>query len=284
MVVAHDGWPGPRPTKFQQRPMNNPLITLTTDFGDGSPYVAAMKGVILDTNPQARLVDLSHRIPPQDVRHAAFFLRAAVPYFPAEALHVVVVDPGVGTARALLYVEVGGQRLLAPDNGCWTELAREVTGPSVVRRLADKRYWRQQVSHTFHGRDILAPVAGHLSQGLDPRLLGPLAEDWVRLALPAPVLGPNRLTGEVVFIDDFGNLISNVPDDALAAWRERAVRITIGGHEVCHHVNTYGEAEPGTLAALVSSVGTLEVAVSHGSAAAKLGAKIGSPIVVDLLS
>jgi S-adenosylmethionine hydrolase len=264
--------------------MSDPLITLTTDFGEGSPYVAAMKGVILNLNPQARLVDLGHRIRPQDVRQAAFFLCATVPYFPVSALHVVVVDPGVGTSRALLYVEVGGHRLLVPDNGCWTELARRANGPPVVRQLAEPRYWREPVSATFHGRDILAPVAGHLSRGLDPRQLGPPAEDWVRLAMPAPVLGPAQLTGLVVFIDDFGNLLSNIPGHALAVWHNQAVRITVDGKEVPRLVRTYGEAAPGSLVALESSGGMLEVAVSHGSAAARLGASVGSSVVVDLVS
>src|SRR5688572_122741 len=125
-----------------------------------------MKGVLLGVHPSVRILDLSHQIPPQDVRHAAFFLAAAIPYFPAHVLHVVVVDPGVGSERALLYVETDGHRLLAPDNGCWTELARAAARPPIVIRLAEPRYWRPEVSATFHGRDILAPVAGHLSLGV----------------------------------------------------------------------------------------------------------------------
>src|SRR4051794_24327330 len=128
--------------------MAEPLITLTTDFGEGSPYVAAMKGVVLSLNPRARLLDLSHTIPPQDLRHAAFFLRAALPYFPPGTLHVVVIGPGVGTARSVLYVETAGQRLVVPDNGCWTELARAAGGAPSVLRLAEPRYWRPEVSAT----------------------------------------------------------------------------------------------------------------------------------------
>src|SRR5262245_1661250 len=130
--------------------MSHPLITLATDFGEASPYVAAMKGVILGLNPDARLLDLSHAIPPQDLRHAAFFLRSALPYFPPGTLHVVVVDPGVGTERAALCVEAAGQRLLAPDNGCWTEWARTAPEPPRVWRLAEPRYRRAEVSATFH--------------------------------------------------------------------------------------------------------------------------------------
>src|SRR5262245_62129553 len=159
--------------------MPAPLVTLTTDFGEDSPYVAAMKGVILSINPDVRLVDLSHQIPPQDIPSASFFLTAAIPYFPPNTLHVIVVDPGVGTKRALLYVEAGGQRLLVPDNGCWTRLIAAGETPLVIR-MAEPRYWRQPVSPTFHGRDILAPVAGHLSRGVDPRSLGPAVTTWIR--------------------------------------------------------------------------------------------------------
>src|SRR5207245_11704106 len=133
-----------------------------------SPCVAAMKGVILGLNPSARIVDLSHQIPPQNLAYAAFFLAGAIPTFPHEALHVIVVDPGVGTERALLYVEVAGHRLLVPDNGSWTSLAAHVTESPRVIQLTEARFWRHPVSATFHGRDILAPVAAHLSLGIDP--------------------------------------------------------------------------------------------------------------------
>src|SRR5262245_50380813 len=130
--------------------MPDEIITLTTDFGSGSPYVAAMKGVILGINPAVRLLDLSHDIAPQDIRQAAFFLSSTLPFFPARALHVVVVDPGVGSDRAVLYVEDATLRLLVPDNGCWTVLAHDVSRPRVVRRLTNPRFWRQPISATFH--------------------------------------------------------------------------------------------------------------------------------------
>jgi S-adenosylmethionine hydrolase len=259
--------------------MTESLVTLTTDFGQGSSYVAALKGVLLGVNSQARLVDLAHNIPAQDLRYTAFFLRTAVPYFPPATLHVVVVDPGVGTARAILYVEVAGQRLLVPDNGCWTTLAAD-RDPERVIRLTEPRYWRPEVSATFHGRDIFAPSAGHLSLGLDPCLLGPAVTDWVRLELPVPALDGEALLGEVVFIDHFGNLLTNIPAEALSRWGGKSVTVKVGMETVTRRVRTYGEVEPGTLVALVSSMGTLEVAVSHGDAAARLHAAVGTPVEV----
>jgi S-adenosylmethionine hydrolase len=262
--------------------MPDAIVTLTTDFGEDSPYVAAMKGVLLAINPAARLVDLSHQIPPQDVRHAAFFLAAAVPYFPPGVIHVVVVDPGVGSERALLYVEVQGHRLLAPDNGCWTLLAAGGVGAPAVIRLAEPRYWRQPVSATFHGRDILAPVAGHLSLGIDPETLGPRVEEWVRLDMPSPQPGKNSWTGEVVFVDHFGNLITNIPAESLGAVPHPESRLTVGKKSIRRFcwVRTYSEAKPGTLVALISSTGMLEIAVNQGNAARRLGAAVGTPVTV----
>lgn len=254
--------------------MPEALITLTTDFGEASPYVAAMKGVILTTNPAARILDLSHDIPPQALRHTAFFLAAALPYFPAEVLHVVVVDPGVGSDRALLYVETRGHRLLVPDNGCWTDLAA-TTEPALVIRLTESRYWRPTVSRTFHGRDILAPVAGHLSRGVDPLALGPVATSWVRLASPPAETRPEGWFGEVVFVDHFGNLITNIPSDC---WDAEDVRIFVGEQEILTRVATYAHAAPGTLVVLPSSTGSLEVAVTQGNASAVLQAGAGTRV------
>ena len=257
--------------------MADPIITLTTDFGAAAPYAAALKGVILSFNPAAHLVDLTHQVPPQDVRHAAFFLAAALPYFPRKALHVVVVDPGVGSERAILYVEVDGRRLLVPDNGCWTLLPGE---PRVIR-VTERRFWREPVSATFHGRDIFAPVAAHLSLGVDPARSGPTATAWVRLEIPAPRPGIDGLTGEVVFIDDFGNIISNIRAD----WPQRPDLIMVGGTTLRHGadfrwVQTYAEAQPGSLVALTSSNGWLEVAVVRGHAAERLRATAGTSVAI----
>jgi S-adenosylmethionine hydrolase len=255
--------------------MADTFITLTTDFGTASPYVASMKGVVLSLNPDVGIVDLSHHIPPQDVRHCAYFLASALPHFPPEALHVVVVDPGVGGMRDVLYVEVGVQRLLVPDNGCWTFL-HEGRPPVRVIRLTERHFWRHTISATFHGRDIFAPVAANLSLGLDPRKLGPPVTNWVRLQRPAPTREPEGIVGEVIFIDHFGNLITNIPGEVVTQHAGRRW-FKVGDHEVPRFVTTYEEAEPGTLVALVSSDGWLEIAVCHGSAARRLQATVGTP-------
>jgi S-adenosylmethionine hydrolase len=258
--------------------MAGPLLTLTTDFGEQSPYVAAVKGVILAVNPDARLLDLGHQIPPQDVRHAAHFLAVAVPCFPPGTLHVVVVDPGVGSDRAVLYVEVGGQRLLVPDNGCWTWLERTAT-PTRVIRVSEPSYWRHPVSATFHGRDVFAPVAGHLSLGLDPTALGPPVTDWVRLPAPAWRAGPGELTGDILFVDTFGNLITTIPAAALPG-DVTAVTVTLPGKEPRRlpRVRNYAEAVPGQRVLLASSSDLLELAVVQGNAARVLDARAGDPV------
>jgi S-adenosylmethionine hydrolase len=258
-----------------------PLITLTTDFGEDSPYVAAMKGVILSTNPAAHLVDLSHQIPPQDVRHGAFFLAGALPYFPPGTLHVVVVDPGVGTDRAVLHVEWHGQRLLVPDNGVWTLLPG--ANEAQVRHVTNAALFREAVSATFHGRDIFAPVAGHLGRGVSATELGPVVKEWVRVEVPEPQITTGPVIGEVVFVDRFGNLITNIPASAIRA--DGQERVSVGGgnaRRTIRWVGAYGEAPAGTLVALISSFGTVEVAEVQGNAAARLRAGVGTRVSVCL--
>jgi S-adenosylmethionine hydrolase len=256
-----------------------PIITLTTDFGIASPYVAAMKGVLLSVNPEARIHDLTHSIPPQDVRHASYFLAGCVPYFPAGTIHVCVVDPGVGTERAILLVEATKQKLLAPDNGCLTGVIHALGGSPVARRVSAQKYWRQTVSATFHGRDIFAPVAGHLSVGVDPVQFGPAVSGWIRLELPEPRIGMNQIQGAVLFIDDFGNLITNIPGP-LIKQRPKVLRVGKRPPLRFRWVKSYAEAEAGTSVALISSEGWLEVAVAQGSAAANLHAKVGMPVTI----
>jgi S-adenosylmethionine hydrolase len=258
--------------------MGDRLITLTTDFGEGSSYVAAMKGALYSVNPAARIVDLTHAIPPQDVMAAALFLEDVVPLFPGGTIHVVVVDPGVGTNRALLCVEWAGHVILAPDNGCWTEIG--LPGEGLVRRLTESRYWRRDISATFHGRDILAPAAGHISLGLDPAALGPALnlgwEGCVTLDVPKPVRSGNTIRGQVVHVDAFGNLICNIrPGQSMSPQTA-----TIAGRTASRFVKTYGDAEPGSLVALKGSSGRVEFAIVNGSAAAVLGVGVGVAVEV----
>ncbi len=260
--------------------MSSPFITLSTDFGLAAPYVAAMKGVILSINPRAQIVDLTHSIPPQDVRHAAFFLATALPFFPQESVHVVVVDPGVGTERKLLLVEIGGLKVMAPDNGCWTLLDREGGPRPVVRSLSEQRFWRKPVSATFHGRDILAPVAAHLSLGEAPASVGPNVGSWQRLDLPRPKAADGGCVGEVVFVDDFGNLITNIVANQLGG---PVRRLKIGRRVMRNgfsQVRAYGDAESGSLVLLESSTGLLEVAVANGNAAREMNLQVGSPVAL----
>ena len=260
--------------------MADPIITLTSDFGTCSPFVGAMKGVILSINPAARVIDLSHDIPPFDLRHAAFFLAEALPHFPPNTIHVVVVDPEVGSARNALFVGVANQRLLVPDNGCWTLLAEGRDRPLRVVKLAEAKFWRTPVSPTFHGRDIFAPVAAYLSLGVSPSQLGPALTTWRELAWPVPHRTAHAIAGEIIFVDHFGNLISNIPGHALAGLPPTA-RVIIADGVVAWKVRTYADALVGDLVSLVSSSGLFEVAVVQGNAAAKLGLGVGAPLRIE---
>lgn len=256
------------------------IITLTTDFGSGSPYVAAMKGVILSLNPTATLVDITHEVPAQDIRYAATVLDDVSDRFPGGTVHVAVVDPGVGTERAIVFARIGRQNYLAPDNGLLSRLARH-TPPAKIIRLTESEYWLQPVSATFHGRDIFAPVAARLSLGLDPDRLGVPAERLVMLDWPEVRLSPGRIEGAVLLVDSFGNLVTDIRAGLLPSVPEAAeARVSCQGRVVTGLVRTYGESAPGSLIALIGSSGHLELAVVGGSAAATLRASPGDQVVV----
>jgi S-adenosylmethionine hydrolase len=256
------------------------LITLTTDFGTGSPYVAEMKGVILSAAPAATIVDLSHAIPPQDVRTAAMLLAQMTRHFPPETIHIAVVDPGVGTERRLVCVEADRRFYLAPDNGLLTLVVRGARRMA-AREIAESSLWRAEVSATFHGRDILAPVAAALALGLATERVGPLAEDLVEIVWPEPQVGDRTIAGEIVLVDAFGNAISNIPGTLLTDILRRGVRVQAGDLPYARLVATYGEATPGTLVALVGSSGWLELAVVNGNAAGQFGLQAGTPVTVS---
>lgn len=256
------------------------IITLTTDFGASSPYVAAMKGVILSINPEVQIVDVSHSVPPQDVRAGAQVLAEVTPLFPAGTLHVAVIDPGVGTSRKIVYAEIGGQRYVCPDNGLLGRLAAQETPLKMVQVTSD-RYFRPVVSATFHGRDIMAPVAAHFSLGLQPDELGPAIAGLQSLDWPGAEKLANRIEGEIVLVDSFGNLVTNVTREMLAdVPRDESVTVCCDDHETHCIFETYADQPPMTLIALVGSNDQLELAIVNDSAKIMLGVGVGTPVEI----
>lgn len=251
------------------------LITLTTDFGTKSPYVAAMKGVLLGINPSASLVDLTHEVPAQDIKYAGFFLAGALPYFPKSSVHLVVVDPGVGSRRAILCVDLAGCHLVGPDNGFWRPLGRKLQAEPRVYRLDDERWQLAEKSHTFHGRDRMAPLAGRLSLGFPPESLGERTNDWVDLDEPVPQVIGDELHGEVVFVDQFGNLVTNISSKYLQQIGTRFV-VEIAGKKVHEFKRTYSDVAPGAALALLSSFNLLEIAICQGNAELFFSAGVGA--------
>ncbi|QDU27422.1 Adenosyl-chloride synthase [Anatilimnocola aggregata] len=251
------------------------LLTFTTDFGISSPYVAAMKGAVLQVCSAVEMVDITHGISPQNVRQAAIVLADVAPYFPTNTLHLVVVDPGVGTERKMVYAEIGGQSFLAPDNGVLSYLAKQHP-PQRVVALAEPRFWRQVVSNTFHGRDILASVAGHLASGLDPIDLGPIYESLIMLPWNEPLIELDEVRGEVLCIDSFGNLITNLSAAKIKGWAGPAgIETQIRERRISGLQTTYGKQAPGELISLVDSQGRLEIAQVNGNAANALAVQVG---------
>ncbi|MDX2165972.1 MAG: SAM-dependent chlorinase/fluorinase [Deltaproteobacteria bacterium] len=257
------------------------VVTLLTDFGSADAYVGIMKGVALGVRRDLTLVDLTHDIPPQAVAVGALLLRSAVPFFPAGTVHCAVVDPGVGSARAGVAVVTDAAVLIGPDNGLLAPAAAALGGARAIVELQHTALFRHPVSATFHGRDVFAPVAAHVAGGLDPLTLGPHRDGLVPLDLPAPRLAADAVQGEVIHVDRFGNLLTNIDAAALAAFRDHRLSVTVGAMSpVAGLVATYADAAPGGLCALLSSWGTLEIARRDGSAAAALGAGRGAAVTV----
>ena len=256
------------------------IITLTTDFGASSPYVAAMKGVILSINPEVRIVDLSHSVPPQQVWAGAQVLDEVTRLFPAGTIHVAVVDPGVGTSRAIVYAEIAGGRYVCPDNGLLGRLA-ERESPSKIVHVTSERFFRASVAPTFHGRDIMAPVAAQLSLGLDPDELGPRLTQLRRLDWPTAVKVANRIEGQVVAVDSFGNLVTNITREMLAdVPTSETVAIRCDEHETHSIFTTYADQPPMTLVAVIGSNDQLELALVDDSATQMLGVGVGAVVEV----
>jgi S-adenosyl-L-methionine hydrolase (adenosine-forming) len=262
------------------------LIALLTDFGVSDAYVGIMKGVILGLVPQVTLVDLCHEVPPQDVRAGAFLLKTAVRYFPAGAIHLVVVDPGVGTARRIVAVRAGGQCFVAPDNGVLRWAVDDAPGGAEqIVRVENPAYRLPDVSTTFHGRDVMAPAAAALANGTPLAALGPTIDSLAGDPFPEPHVAPGSLTGEVVYVDHYGNCITNLPASMLSqlALGEPDVLPVHAGGARLPVVRTYGAGQPGQPLCVTGSSGYLEIAVRNGSAARALSLIAGSPVLLDTL-
>lgn len=255
-------------------------VTLTTDFGSRDTYVAAMKGVVLGICPEAQIVDLSHDIPPQSIREGALFVAGAMPYFPAGTIHVVVVDPGVGSQRRAVGVRAGDQYFVCPDNGLLTLFQRQFP-VQAAHAIVEPRFRLPRLSSTFHGRDLFAPAAAHLARGVALEEFGPPVDDLVRLELPEPVRQGNAVEGEVIHVDRFGNLISNIPRAMIGDPEGRTIRVKVEGKELSGLSRTYSDVAAGQPLILFGSSDLLEVAVNGGSAAAVLGIAVGRPLRVE---
>ena len=274
--------------------MSPQIISLTTDFGAGGEYVGALKGVLLGINPGATIVDITHHIPPQDVAHGAFVWGSACGYFPSGAVHVGVVDPGVGTPRRAILLITPSGHFLAPDNGMLTYLLRKHgAGPPpsdagfmepVATRVPEgcrafsltrREYWLETVSDTFHGRDIFAPVAAHVSMGVAPEALGEPVEELTALNIMWQAKNGDTVEGRIIFVDHFGNLVTNV-DGSLV--RSGQASVEVAGAHIEGMSRTFSDGEG--LVALVGSHGYLEIAQRNGSAARRLSAGVGSEVRV----
>lgn len=259
------------------------LITLTTDFGLDDPYVAMMKGVILGRCPEVRLVDICHTIAPQDISSASQQLNQAAPFFPTDTIHVAVVDPGVGTNRRIICLEHNNQLFLAPDNGLLSPFFKDATAAFQVDNEA---LYRHPVSTTFHGRDIFAPVAAALAEGLAPHELGPelSVNDLIRLDLPQPTMDTKQLRGQCLRADRFGNLSTNISAKDLESFLDKSEVpvISIGDTLITGLSSTYGH-EKGEVIALINSSAHLEISIAGGNAADQLHIATGTPVVITKL-
>jgi len=256
------------------------IITITTDFGHKGPFAAVMKGVILTHFPDAKIIDLAHDIPAQWPPEAGFWVSRSYPWFPDGSVHLAIVDPGVGTERDILLAECGGHMFMAPDNGLLAQLLDTCADPQVFR-LEDEKLALLNLptpSATFHGRDIFAPVAAELAAGrIAIADIATRTNDWTPGWIDEPEVAAGRISGIVVTIDTFGNLISNIDAALLEHMREPVA--DIAGHQVAMKT-TYGRAKPGDYLALVNSFGVVEIARAEGSAADGLGSARGAPLVI----
>ena len=259
--------------------MGRPVIALLTDFGTRDHYAGTMKGVVLGICPDVTLVDISHDVPAHDVLAGALELSAACPYFPSGTIFLAVVDPGVGSSRRGIAAEAGDFRFVAPDNGLLTAVFDEHL-PKRVVELTERKYARPTVSRTFEGRDRFAPAAAWLGKGIDLTALGRPAGAIHRLEIPQPLVESDRIEGEVVRVDHFGNLVTNIRRKAFETLATGPLDIRVGAHQVPRVVSTYADASPGEVCALFGSTDHLEIAANGDSAAAVLDLDRGATVQV----
>jgi S-adenosylmethionine hydrolase len=259
--------------------VSNPIITLTTDYGTNDHLVGTLKGVILKINPDATIVDITHHVAPYDLLDGALAIGAAYAYFPPRTIHVVVVDPGVGTERRPVLVTGENQYFIAPDNGVLS-LVYEREQNVVVRHANAEHYYLQPLSKTFHGRDIFAPVAAWLSKGAQTASMGEEITDFKRFAMPRPKVADGVSKGVVLRVDSFGNLVTNFRSEDLpgAALQNGAVKFQVGSHAAIRLVDTFAQGGDGEPVAYVGSSGYIEIAVNKSSAARTLALGRGTPV------
>lgn len=259
------------------------LITLTTDFGTRDWFVGTMKAVILGILPRANVVDITHEIPPGDIRAGAFALMASCRYFPRDTVHVAVVDPGVGSQRQAIAVQTAHRFFVGPDNGVlsWGLALEKI---KTIRLLENRQYFLQQVSRTFHGRDVFAPVAAHLSRGLSASRLGRELKDFVRVPWPQTTKQRGEVQGEIVHIDRFGNAITNIEAEMVSCERVGLCEMLGERKGRCALAEFYGAVPVNRPVAVIGSSGLLEIAVNGGSAAQQFGLKIADKVTVRMKS
>jgi hypothetical protein len=256
--------------------MPAPILTLTSDFGLTDHYVAVMKGVILTICPQARIVDISHGVGPFEIAEGAYLIAQAYASFPRKTVHVVVVDPGVGTSRRPILLEAAGQYFVGPDNGVLSMVySRE---KHKVRLISNEGYFRKPVSRTFHGRDIFSPVAAHLASGVPPSRMGKLIQDYLKPSFEKPQrTGKRTWTGRILKIDRFGNIVTNFHAIEFPDLDRKNFSLAIGPRQVGVMAHNYAECGPGELFLVTGSSGYLEISVGQGSAAQAIGCETGAP-------
>lgn len=278
-LINHAAQPEPFPPLE-----SNGLITFLTDFGLKDYFVGVMKGVVVGIAPEAKVIDISHQISPQNIDEAAWMLRAALPYFTPGTVHMAVVDPGVGTERRAIAARIGTAYFVAPDNGLLFPLIEDARAkglPVEIYALDQQKYWLSTPSASFHGRDIFAPIAAHLANGLPIDRLGTLADDPAPLQLSQPTPTDNGWLAKVVLVDVFGNLITNLSVSALPEETQN-ISITVRDYTIHGLTRTFGDAEPGSLIASIDSSGYLTISMVNGSAAAHLDADLGTLLAVAI--